>query len=169
MKLVHVTRNKVNSAVDKAKGDFIRRKLKQNTKKKKKFWQSINTLIKDKIEIDISNITFRDLDSDQYVLKEDVPDFFNKYFAEIATRTRGSDANIDPNITHDIYPNNYKGFDLAPVDTETVLNCVEDIDVNMASCIEGITMKICKILTVNFAGKLAVLFSNSLFLGIFPR
>ena len=93
----------------------------------------------------------------------------NKYFAEIATRTRGSDANIDPNITLNIYSNNYEGFDLGPVDTETVLNCVEDIDVNMASCIEGINMKICKILTVNFAGKLAMLFSNSLFLGIFPR
>ena len=47
LKLVHDLRNQVNSAVDLAKGHFIRKKLKQNTQNPKKFWQSVNSLIKD--------------------------------------------------------------------------------------------------------------------------
>ena len=43
------------------------------------------------------------------------------------------------------------------------------MDMNTSSCIDGINMKICKILVENFPDKWSKLFSNSLFRGIFPR
>ena len=117
----------------------------------------------------LSNIIFRDPDNDLLIEKKDIPDFLNKYFVEIATRTRGDDCNIDTIIPNDIYPNVLDGLDLEPVTDEAVSDCVNEIDVNMSSCVEGINMKLCKILIENFPGKFAKLFSNSLFLGIFPK
>ena len=169
LKLVHEIRNRVNSQVDKAKGDFIRRKLHQNTRNPKKFWQSINSLIKDKVELDISNIVFRDPDTHDFIQKDNVPDFLNKYFAEISTRTRGEDNLIDRNVMPNVDQNKYEGIEFEPVTGDTVLGYIDDIDVNMASCVEGINMKICKILVKSNSDKIAKLFSNSLFLGIFPR
>ena len=76
---------------------------------------------------------------------------------------------MDGEVDHNLYQLDLEGLDLEPVTADTVLECKDDIDVNMASCVEGINMKICKIITVNFPGKLSKLFSNSLFRGIFPR
>ena len=98
-----------------------------------------------------------------------MPNFLNSYFANVAQRTRGPDNNILSHVDPEWYAGEYPGFDLNPVTAETVYACLEDIDINMSSCIEGINMNICKILVRNFSDRWAKLFLNSLFLGIFPR
>ena len=70
LKKVYVLRNKVNSLVEKAKGDFIKHRLHQNSKNPRKFWQLINSLIKDKVDIDIGNINFKDPATDLIVDNE---------------------------------------------------------------------------------------------------
>ena len=70
-------RNKVNTAVEKAKVDFIWRKLNQNTRNPKIFWQSINVLIKDNLEIDISNIAFRDPNTGHWIDRENISNVLN--------------------------------------------------------------------------------------------
>ena len=169
LKMVYEKRNKVNSAVDRAKSEFITSKLRQNFKKKKKFWQSINALIKDNSEIDINNITFRDPDTGSPINSEDVPDFLNTFFATIAERTRGPDANIRNTVNDDLYDQDYPGFDLTPVTPETVLTLLNDMDINMSSCIDGINMGICKIMVKQISKEFAKIYSNSLFRGIFPK
>ena len=160
---VYILRNKVNSLVDKAKGEFIRRKLNQNSRNPKRFWQSINSLIKDKIEIDIGNIMFKDPDTGLDVDKISQPNFLNNFFANLSERTRGPDADIDPN---DLLVNNdvvLPGFDFEPVTIDCFCKYVNEIDLTMSSCIEGINMKMCKILLEIFMEKWAKLFNNSLF------
>ena len=169
LKMVHEMRNTVNASVDKAKADFIKCKLKQNTGKPRKFWQSINSLIKDSVDIDIDNIVFRDPSSDTLISKENIPDFLNSFFATIAENTRGPDRDICNNVENDLYPGDLPGLDLSPVTVETVLNLVDHMDLNMSSCVTGINMKICKLMVKHFPEKWAKLYSNSLFLGIFPR
>ena len=159
----------MNSAVDRAKANFIKLKLQQNSRNPKKFWQSIHSLIKDTTEIDLSNIIFKNVDTGDEIERENVPNFLNSYFANVAERTRGPDNNILSHVDPELYAGEYPGFDLNPVTAETVYACLEDIDINMSSCIEGINMNICKILVRNFSDRWAKLFSNSLFLGIFPR
>ena len=77
LKLVDQLRNKVNAVVDKAKGDFIRQKLNQNTKNPKKFWQSIKELIKTDIDVDISNILFRNNQTGDCIEHDDIPNYLN--------------------------------------------------------------------------------------------
>ena len=98
-----------------------------------------------------------------------IPDFLNEYFVNIAYRTRGPDVDIEGDIDYDIHDREFPGFDLNPVMPETVLAHLDDIDVNMSSCIDGINMKMCKILVKHFPEIWAKLLPNSMFCGIFPR
>ena len=125
--------------------------------------------IKYKVDIDIINIIFRDPETGDRVERDNIPDFLKLFFANIAERTRGPDSDIDRHVPDNMYSDELPGFDFAPVATETVLACGDDIDVNMSSCIDGINMKTCKILVKNFLEKLANLFTNSLYTGIFPK
>ena len=45
----------------------------------------------------------------------------------------------------------------------------ENIDVNSSSGIEGINMKICKLILLHIPDKFRLLCANSLFSGIFPE
>ena len=115
--------------------------------------------INDKIvaqNLEIEQQVFRDPDNAQIIERDKIPDFLNKFFAEIAKKTRGPNNDINSNVDRDIYnfDFDFEGFDLEPVSVETVLECKEDIDVNMSSCVESVNMKICKIILVNFPRKI---------------
>ena len=142
-------RNKVNSLVDKAKSDFITRKLDQNSRNPKKFWQSINDLIKDKVEVDICNIDFINPATGLVVDKDNTPDFLNNYFANIGEFTRGPDADIDIDIQSDVSVNGLPGFDFAPVTIECFYRFIGEIDIDMSSCIYGLNMNICRLCCLN--------------------
>ena len=155
--------------VDKAKGDFITRKLNQNSRNPKRFWQSLNDIIKDKVEVDINNIAFINPNSGQVVDRENTPAFLNEFFANIGEYTRGSDIDIDGDIQADVGMNGLPGFDFAPVTIECFYRFITEIDTDMASCIEGINMRICKLMLENFSEKWLKLFGNSLYTGTFPK
>ena len=83
LNLVHELTYNVNACVDRAKADFIRQNLKQNAGNPEKCWQSMNTLIKDNVETDINNIAFHDPTLNDMISKENIPCFFNSFFATI--------------------------------------------------------------------------------------
>ena len=60
------------------------------------------------------------------------------------------------------------GFDLGPVTVECFYRYVMAIEVDMSSCIEGINMKLCKLILENFMEKWVKIYSNSFHSGIFP-
>ena len=168
LKQVYVLRNKVNSLVDKAKSDFVLRKLNQNTRNPKKFWKTVNDLIKEKIDIDIINVNFIDPSTSILVDKNDTHDFFNNFFANIAQSTRGRDEDIDTQYQNNRLRDGLPGFDFRPVTMDCFSRFVLEIDLDMSSCIEGINMKICKLVLENFMDKWTKLYNNSLHFGIFP-
>ena len=45
---------------------------------------------------------------------------------------------------------------------------VRDIDVNISSCVSGMNMKMCQCLILTIPERFLLLFTNSMFLGIFP-
>ena len=63
---------------------------------------------------------------------------------------------------------NLPGFDFSPPDIFDIRRHVDDIDMNMSSCIDGVNMNICKVLFTEFAEKWLSIFANSIFTGIFP-
>ena len=143
--------------------------MNRNTRNPKKFWKSINDLIKDKIDIDINNVDFIDQTSGLQIDKDSVPDFLKIFFANMAEKTRGSDDGFDNIRNTSVGGDNLPGFDLGPVTVDCFQRFIFDIDLDMSSCIDGINMKLCKIILENFLEKWAKLYSNSFYSGIFPK
>ena len=100
-------------------------------------------------------------------MDDDVPDFLNIFFANIAARTRlFDDTNVpeyDVNITHE------NPFVFLPPSIHEIRELTKQIDTNMSSCIDGINAKTCKNLLEIIPEFFFKLFANSLFLGIFPK
>ena len=80
-------RNTLNSTIDKAKCIYTDNNLLLNSKNPKKFWRIINELIKPNTSSDVSSIDFKDPMSGLVIPRNDVPDFINIYFANIAQNT----------------------------------------------------------------------------------
>ena len=80
-------RNKINTMIEKAKSDYIKTTLQQTVKKPKIFWKLIKCLIDPDDCVDITSYTFRNLDDHDVIPENDVPDFLNNYFVNIAERT----------------------------------------------------------------------------------
>ena len=93
----------------------------------------------------------------------------NNFFANIGEHTRGLDVTIDSHYRTEVSVDALPGFDFEPVTVDSFCIYVNEIDVNMSSCIDGINMKMCKILLEKLMEKWTKLFNNSLFHGVFPR
>ena len=163
-----ILRNRVNSMIDRAKSKYIKDKLYLNSKNPKKFWQTINALIKGNIEVNIGNFTFTDPATGLPVPKDHVPEYLNQYFANIAESTRGNESTIDKNLGN-IYMHDYPGFDFRPPTTDELYVHIVNSDIDVSSCIDGINSKICKLIIQEMPDIFVKLFANSLFFGIFPR
>ena len=111
--LLCILRNRVNTMIDRAKAQYIKNKLYLNAKNPKKCWQCINGLIKGKVEVNIGNFTFTDPDTGLVIEKADIPDFSNRFFADIAEKNRGPECNACDNMGN-IYRDVYPGFDFNP-------------------------------------------------------
>ena len=165
--LAKIAQNKTNMLIEKAKRTFIKNSLKVNGKNPKKFWRIINNMIKNGNLVNIENITFVNEDSHEPVLKSNVPDFFNSFFANIAESTRlFNESNVpelDPNMTRE------NMFEFLPPSIHEIKDLAGQIDTNNTSCVEGVNAKTCKALIEIIPSKFVKLFANSMFTGIFPR
>ena len=113
LQLLHRKRNLVNSMVDNAKGNFIKTRLHQTKKNPKRFWMSINNHAykRERNNIDVGNIVFRDPLNYNLISQEQKPDFLNRVFVNIAEDTRSSDIRFDLNIYNCYSVLNLPGLD----------------------------------------------------------
>ena len=165
---LHRKRNSVNSMVDEAKATFIKTRLYQSKLDPKKFWKNINSLIKEPDNVEIGNIVFRDPDNYNLIRDDETPDFLNRFFVNIAENTRGPDNIFDLEMNDCYSALNLPGFDFDPPGIHDIRQHLDNIDYNMSSCIDGVNMRICKILLNEFTDKWLSIFANSMFTGIFP-
>ena len=78
-------RNRVNSAIDKAKTECVHHLLSSNHKDPKRLWRNIKAVI-DNDDRNSNNFSFKDPDSGVDISKTGAYNFVNEYFATIADR-----------------------------------------------------------------------------------
>ena len=168
LRAARVQRNRVNSLIERAKTEFILSSLHMNAKKPKQFWKVINDLIDDQDCVDITSYVFRDVETGIPVLKEEIPNYLNTFFVNIAERTRNRPLNV--HMDHvDYYPDIETFCDFEPPALEDIYSYMMEIDVNTSSCLRGIHSKMCKSMIDKIPDKFRHIFANSLFSGIFPH
>ena len=113
LRLAKIQRNLVNGLIYKAKNNYIVNSLNLNVNKPKRVWRIIKDMVDDEDAVDITSFIFRDLITNNVVDRNNVPDFFNDYFVEIADRTRERPNNI-MNEYVECYENVMSAFDFIP-------------------------------------------------------
>ena len=164
LKQAKIKRNFVNSLIEKSKSEYIKKTLKANSKKTKKFWKLIKGLVDSADSVDITSYIFNYTNQDVAVPPDKVPDFLNNYFVNIAEKTRLVDDSDYETCYNDVNSN----LDFIPPTLEDIYCYMMEIDVNTSSCIEGINTKICKILLDKIPSKFVHLFATSLYYSKFP-
>ena len=124
-------------------------------------------MIKNNSSFNIKNIEFINPDTNDPIQRNEVPDFFNTFFVEIASRTRQFDESMVQ--TDEITSATISRFAFLPPNLFELKEIIRNIDVNMSSCVEGINAKICKTLLEIISEKFLKLFANSLVTGIIPE
>ena len=168
-------RNIVNSKIETAKKEYIRKVLNENTKNPRKFWKIINQLLKGS---GLPNETAQFINP---VNSEPVPfgdeaDFLNNYFCNIVDRLdldNNFDNTMSQNIDTDLegmYGHIVNTFDICDdLITSGELNLiVSSIDLNKGSGIPGIMTFICRDIMKNLSNEIVHLFNCSILNGIFP-
>ena len=167
LKAAKVLRNKANMLIEKAKRSFIKNSLRINNRNPKKFWRIINDMIKEGSTTNIENITFLNQECGEEILKAEVPDFLNRYFANIVDHTRLFDDSTIPVFDQNIPRDDM--FEFMPPSIFEIRDLTKHVDTGMSSCIEGINASTCKALLESIRDKFVKLFANSMFTGIFPK
>ena len=160
--IVKYFRNKCNKLVRDAKREFIKNNLEANRLNPKKFWRTLNSILK----IDSSkcaDVEFFDKTSNRKIPLAETSDFLNDFFANVGNRKYQKQGNFEDAI--------FEGdkFDIKKVGVQEVKKLVLGIDEAKDSCIDGISSKILKIAFVKITNAICHLFNMSLSLGIFPR
>ena len=101
------------------------------------------------------------------VQTDDVPNFLNEFFANIANRTRLFDPD---SIDRNSFEKNVDSeFHFEPPNIFELKELIKQVDTSMSSCIEGINARTCKTVLECIPEQFLKLFANSLFTGIFPE
>ena len=160
--IVKYFRNKCNRLVREAKSGFIKNSLETNRANPKKFWRTLNSILKvDNIEN--LEIQFYDKKSKAKVPISDTCNFLNEFYANVGNRK--CFVNTVYNETHI-----ERGkLELGHVERREVERLTSEIDTSKDSCIDGISTKILKIAFTKTVAAICHLFSMSLLKGIFPR
>ena len=121
-------------------------------------------MIKPNTSSDVSSIDFKDPMSGLVIPRNDVPDFINIYFANIAQNTSDPTKVKLPTLQNDHKHN----FDFLPPTMDDLSEMVKGIRSDMSTCVYGINMNICKNLLQIIPDKFLLLYANSMFYGNFP-
>ena len=136
---MRVLRNELNCKIDKAKASHIVNKLHLYGKHAKKFWRIINDMIKQTSMADISTMEFKYSQGNE-VMKDNIPDFMNNYFATIAEKNSDLNKVVYVNRQNDVQVQ----FDFEPPTVIELEYIIKEINEDMSSCVEGLNMKMCK-------------------------
>ena len=155
-------RNRCNRLVREAKRQFIKTNLEINRLNPRKFWRTLNSILKPDNNKG-ADVEFFDKELNRKVPLTDTCDFLNGFFANVGNRK---------------YPNlgvfedtNVEGdkLEIKNIGVREVEKLTLGIDVTKDSCVEGVSSKILKIAIGKLTRATCYLFNKSLSLGIFPR
>ena len=132
-------RNRLNSAVDKAKAHYVKTLLVSSKANPKKFWRKIKSLNESDVDI-VDTVTFKDPSAGDIILNDNKCNFINNYFAEIETRI----CNDGDERLYISGPKCDSEFHFMPPELCDIMFFSEAIDVCTSSGIPVINMNICK-------------------------
>ena len=144
------------------KRDFIKNNLEINRLNPKKFWRTLNSILKPKASTGI-DVQFFDKAKNTKVPVKDTCDFLNDFFANVGNRK----APIQAVFEEPIFEGNK--LDLGDVREGEVKRLISEIDITKDSCIEGVSTNVLKFALSKIIKAMSYLFSMSLKWGIFPK
>ena len=158
-------RDKINHLIRSEKRKYYDKFFKDNLDNSKKIWQQVNKIInrkKNKDEI-IGIRKGNVIETDPIK----IGNVFNEYYTTIAKKltknireTTSFDSFLDERQENSMF--------LTPTDTKEVIELINDLSVNKAKDIYGISVNFLKILANDIAPSLCHIFNESFFTGIFP-
>ena len=155
-------RNRCNSLIRNAKAIYIKSNLARNVDDPKKFWKTINNLLKGPKREMVAH-EFIDNNTGETIRQGNICDFLNDFYVNVG-RT---------NIVHDNPMPRWQphdpGYHFDPVTLKEVCDLVKEIDIHKDSCVEGITTYILKECFSTLTHQLQYLFNASLEECEFPR
>ena len=155
-------RNRCNTLVRNAKSVYIKTSLLRTADDPRKFWKSINNLLKGPKK-DIIAHEFVDSATGETVEQHYVCDYLNDYYVNVGSENL---INITPKPHWDIRD---IGHDFEPVTIEEMRKLVMEIDIGKDSCIDGISTFILKDSFQSLLVHLQYLFNVSFDENAFPR
>ena len=130
-------RNRCNMLIRNAKARYIKNNLARNADNPKKFWKSINNLLKgQKREIVVHEFFYSN--TGDVIKQEDICDFLNNYYVNI-----GMVNNVNVTRKPDWQESDI-GFRFNHVSLREVTDLIKEIDVGKDSCVDGISTSILK-------------------------
>ena len=154
-------RNRCNTLVRNAKSYYIKANLVRNANNPKKFWKTINNLLKGpKKEIIIHEY----IDNvGKIIPRGETCDFLNEYYVNIGR------ANLVEETPLPEWQPEDEGYVFDPVTLQEVLSLIKDIDTHKDSCIDGVSTCVLKESFCVLAMQIRYLFNVSLEECKFPR
>ena len=155
-------RNRCNSMIQGAKATYIKNILLRTTNDPRKFWKSINNLLKGPKKEIIAH-EFLDANTGEVINETDICDFLNNYYVNIGAANKV----IEP--PRPIWSQHDPGFVFEPITREEVKEVVKRIDEFKDSCIKGISTTVLKEVFNVLTDHLTYLFNVSFEESKFPR
>ena len=155
-------RNRCNRLVREAKSAYIRNSLETNRSNPKKFWRTLNSILKSDTSESI-DVQFYDKTVNAKVPIPETCNFLNNYFANIGNRKC---------FINDVYDEakiDGEKCDFGMLDEPEVRRLISEMDTNKDSCIEGVSADVIKVAFTKIVRAICHMFSMSLTKGIFPR
>ena len=160
--IVKYFRNKCNKLVREAKRTFIKNSIEINRLNPKKFWRTLNSLLKP-VNSHFADVEFIDKNMNRKIPNAETSDFLNSFFANVGNRKIPYKGEFeDTKFVGD-------KFEIGNVCDREVRKLVLGIDVTKDSCVDGISANVLKIAFGKIVKPLCHLFKNSLSTGTFPR
>ena len=129
--------NRCNTFVRNAKSVYINTSLQRTVDDPRKFWKSINILLKGPKK-DIVVHEFIDSVTGNTIEQDSVCDYLNKFYVNVG---KDNFTIVTPRPHWNVQD---IGHDFEPVTTAEVKRLVRDIDIGKDSCIEGVSSSILK-------------------------
>ena len=155
-------RNKCNSLIQTAKTVYIKNNLQRNADDPRKFWRSINVLLKGP-KTDVVAHEFVDGSNGNVILHDDVCDYLNNFYATIGM------ANLNVVTERPVWDVEGPGHVFDYVTHKETTDLIREIDIGKDSCVEGVVTSILKHGFTSLSNQLQYLFNVSLEEGTFPR
>ena len=165
LEIAHQCRNRVNGLIYKAKSEYIKVQLNQNSRNPKKFWRVIKGLI-NKTTDSLLNARFVDPNTGVEIDRGMEANFLNGYFVNIVRNLNIPVNNASMLNVYNV-DSTYDFDDNLP-DLDEIVKLIREIDINKSSCVDKISSKFCKECMISVPHIIWHMMCKSLTTGIIP-